>query len=222
MKRILITAAIVLPIAALVFSQFFIKVRIDCKSQYGDCPEQISGKLNVFNGKSLFSAKRGVKKALSSELLISDYSLQYKIPNILRVELLVKKASVAFKDGKTGNFILVDKEGVVLSKAQDSALPVITLEEELPDTGQSISQVNLFALDLAVGTYQMYQIRESEVRDGSLLVELPGQIRVIFPLEGDSEILLGSLRLIYSKLREDGNLAGYSQIDLRYRNPVLR
>ncbi|KKT32237.1 MAG: hypothetical protein UW20_C0020G0007 [Candidatus Woesebacteria bacterium GW2011_GWB1_44_11] len=190
MKRILITAAIVLPIAALVFSQFFIKVRIDCKSQYGDCPEQISGKLNVFNGKSLFSAKRGVKKALSSELLISDYSLQYKIPNILRV--------------------------------QDSALPVITLEEELPDTGQSISQVNLFALDLAVGTYQMYQIRESEVRDGSLLVELPGQIRVIFPLEGDSEILLGSLRLIYSKLREDGNLAGYSQIDLRYRNPVLR
>jgi hypothetical protein len=55
-----------------------------------------------------------------------------------------------------------------------------------------------------------------------LLVELPGQIRVIFPLEGDSDILLGGLRLIYSKIKEDGNLAGYSQIDMRYKNPVLR
>ena len=222
MKKILIVAAIVLSFAALVFSQFFIKVRIDCKSQYGDCPEQISVKLNPFNGKSLFSAKRGIKKALSSDFLISDHSLQYKIPNILRVELLVKKAVVAFRDGKTGSFVLADKEGIVLSRAQDSALPVITLEEDLPGVGQNISQANLFALNLAVGTYQMYQIRESVVQDGSLLVELPGQIRVIFPLEGDSEILLGSLRLIYSKLREDGNLAGYSQIDLRYGNPVLR
>jgi hypothetical protein len=68
----------------------------------------------------------------------------------------------------------------------------------------------------------MYQVGQSSIQDGSLLVELPGQIRVIFPLEGDSEILLGSLRLIYSKVREDGNLAGYSQIDLRFTNPVLR
>jgi hypothetical protein len=68
----------------------------------------------------------------------------------------------------------------------------------------------------------MYQVRDFTVQDDSLLVELPGQIRVIFPLDGDSQILLGSLRLIYSKIQNEGNPEKYSQIDLRFKNPVLR
>ena len=222
MKKIFTIAIFVLAFCVLMFSPLFIQVKIDCKSQYGDCPEQILAKLTPFNGKSLFVARRGIRKALRSDFLISDYSLQYKIPNILRVELLVKKAVVAFRDSTTGTYILVDNEGVVLSKTSDSVLPVITVEEGLADVGQSISPANLLALKIVTGVYQMYQARDSAILEGSLLVELPGQIRVIFPLEGDSEILLGSLRLIYSKLREDGNLAVYSQIDLRYKNPVLR
>ncbi len=222
MKKIFAISCVFLVLILLFISPFFIKIRIDCKSQYGDCPKQVLDKLNSFNGKSLFSSKNGVRKILKSEFLVSDYSLQYKIPNILHVELLIKKAVVAFKDTGTGSLVLVDKDGSVLSTAQDSVLPAIAVGESLPAVGQNISQANLFALNLAGGIFQMYQVRESQVQDGSLLVELPGQIRVIFPLEGDSEVLLGSLRLIYSKVMEDGNLAGYSQIDLRFTNPVLR
>jgi hypothetical protein len=221
-KKILVIICLALIFSFLFISPFFIRVKVDCKSQYGICPFQILDKLNFFNGKSLFIAKSGMKKILKSDFLVSGYSIQFKIPNILHAEILVKKAVAAFRVNKSQSEILVDKEGIVLSTAQDSVLPVIDLEENLPGVGQNIGSANLFALNLAGGVYQMYQVRESSIREGSLLVELPGQIRVIFPLDGDRDALLGSLRLIYSKIQEDGNLAGYSQIDLRFKNPVLK
>ena len=101
--------------------------------------------------------------------------------------------------------ILVDRNGKALSVASGSALPVVAIAENLPKAGQNIGDSDLFALNLALGVSQMYQINESVVQDGSLLVELPGQFRVLFPLEGDTQVLLGSLRLIYSKIQSDGN-----------------
>ena len=222
MKIIITIVSIVLVSVLLIVSPLLIKVQIDCKSQYGACPQQILDKLNSFNGKSLFSAKGGIKKILKSDFSISGYSLQFKIPNILHAELLIKKAIIAFKDNKSDSLALVDADGKVLSVVTDSVLPVITVAESLQKEGQNIGTANLFALGLAQGVSQMYQINNFMIADGRLLVELPGQIRVIFPLDGDRDILLGSLRLIYSKIQEDGNLAGYSQIDLRFKNPVLR
>jgi hypothetical protein len=221
-KKIFAIAGVTLTIVVLGISQFLIRVNITCKSQYGECSRQILNKLNSFNGKSLFLVKSGVKKMLTADFSISDYSLQYKIPNILHVELLVKKAVVAFKNDKSNSLALVGADGKVLSVATDSVLPVITVIENLPEEGQNIGNVDLFALSLAQGVNQMYQTSNFIITDEGLLVELPGQIGVIFPLGGDKDALLGSLRLIYSKIREDGNLAGYSQIDLRFKNPILR
>lgn len=222
MKKIFTIVGVILFCGFVAVLPFLVKVKVDCKSQYGDCPQQISDQINLFNGKSLFAARKGISKILKFEFLVSDFSLQYKIPNILHAELLVKKPIAAFGDSTTGSVILVDKDGIALSIASDSALPVVTVTGNLPKIGQYIGDSNFFALNLATGIYQMYQIGDSQVQDNSLLVELPGQIRVIFPLEGDTQILLGSLRLIYSKIQSDGNMSKYSQIDLRFKNPVLR
>lgn len=224
MKKILTIIGVILFFFFLIILPFLIKVKIDCKSQYGDCPQQILDQLSTIEGKNLFYAKRGITKILKTEFLVSDYSLQFKIPNILHAELLVKKPVIAFKDVKSGSLVLVDAEGKVLSLSNgvDSALPVISVDEGLAKVGQNIGNVNLFALKLASGINQMYQVRDFSIQEGNLLVELPGQIRVILPLDGDSQILLGSLRLIYSKIQDEGNIGKYSQVDLRFTNPVLR
>ena len=222
MKKIISIVLIFLIVIALVLTPLFIKVRVDCKTQYGECPNQILEKISPLTGKNLWLAKKGIKKYLKSEFLVSDYSIQYKIPNILHVEILIKKAFAALRDNRSGNIVLVDGTGKVLSTSQDSALPTVLLGSNLPEVGTNVDTSTLLALKLVEGIYQMYQVNESLIDNSTLLVELPGQIKVIFPLEGESEILLGALRLIYSKVREDGNLAGYSQIDLRYKNPVLR
>lgn len=222
MKKILGVFGIIFVFSFLVILPLLIKIKVDCKSQYGDCPRMISDKLALVDGKSLFSARKTVKTLLKNEFVVSDYSLQYKIPNILSVDLLVKKPAITFKSLKSGTLALVDAEGKVLSIASGSALPVISITGELPKAGQDVGKDELFALNLAGGVYQMYQVREFLLQDSSLLVELPGRFRVIFPLDGDIRILLGALRLIYSKIQSEGNPAGYSQVDLRFTNPVLR
>lgn len=222
MKKILGIFSIIFVFCFLIILPFLIKVKVDCKSQYGICPQQISDKLAPVDGKSLFSARKTIKDILKTEFIVSDYSLQYKIPNILRIDLLVKKPVITFKNAKSGSYVLVDADGKVLSSATDSALPVVNTTRELPKEGQNIGNEELFALNLATGVYQMYQVREFLLQETSLLVELPGRFKVIFPLDGDTRILLGALRLIYSKIQGEGNPSGFSQVDLRFTNPVLR
>ena len=88
--------------------------------------------------------------------------------------------------------------------------------------GSSVSAQELFALELIQGIWQMYQVGLGELKDDGLVVELPGRITVIFPKEGDKDILLGEVRLVYGKVENIDTLGKYSQIDLRFKNPVLR
>ena len=67
----------------------------------------------------------------------------------------------------------------------------------------------------------MYQVNVGNIENDSLLVDITPKVRVIFPLEGDYKVLLGGLRLIYTKITTDYS-GIYSQIDMRYKNPVLR
>ena len=66
----------------------------------------------------------------------------------------------------------------------------------------------------------MYQVATGKM-DADLTVELASGVTVIFPVEGDSDALLGALRLIYTKIQKE-SLGKYKEIDLRFDSPVLR
>jgi hypothetical protein len=222
-KNILAISGIGLIIIILVVSPFLIKVRVDCKSQYGDCPPELITKLNTVTGKRLFFAKNELKKILKSNFLISDFSLQFKLPDMIHADVILKKPMFALKNTSSNQIVLVDKDGMVLEITDNSALPSVETSSPLPKVGQTVDSDTFFALKLENGIFQMYQVNSGEMQNGTLLVELPGQIRVILPLEdADSDLLLGSLRLIYSTIQSGGNKNLYKEIDMRYKNPVLR
>ncbi len=204
----------ILLLASLFFlPQFLIKVRVVCKSQYGECPAEINSKLGNLNNKNLSGAKKETKKMLNDDPLILDHSMQFKIPNVLEVNLLVKKPAFAFQDKNTNKIYAVDADGKILSEKDDTSLPLVIQEG---------TDVNLFALNLMAGVFAMYQVRTGEISGKSLVVELPGALRVIFPVEGtDTDALLGALRLIYAKIQSDAE-SKYGEVDLRFKNPVLR
>jgi hypothetical protein len=222
-KKIL-TLILIFVILLLIFlPQFVIGVNIDCESQYGECPQSVLDKISTLNGKKLVNAKKKLKEVLKSDFSISTYSFRFKLPNIIHVELLVKKPIFALKNLSSDVITLVDKDGQVLESVLSSALPTVTTDEALPAVGQRISDKNLFALGLMNGVYQMYQIESGKIQGETLLVDLAGPVRVIFPLvDANRDILLGSLRLIYSNIKgsEGGSL--YREVDMRYKNPVLR
>jgi hypothetical protein len=191
---------------------FVVKVKIDCKSQFGVCPNEINSKLQILNSKSLFQAKNDVSQILKKESLVSNFSTQFKLPNILLVNLLLKKPTFAIKDNQSGKMYSVDREGKVLSEITSTTLPLVVQD------GQTS---NLFALNIVSGIAQMYGIGYGTISNDTLVVDMPTGVRVIFPLEGDYQALLGAFRLIYAKVTSN-YLGIYSQIDMRYKNPVLR
>lgn len=200
---------------------FLIKVRFDCESQFGRCSDDIVQNLNSLNGKSLFIAKRKANSFLKNNLLIFDFSIHFNLPNLLKVNLILKKPSFALKDPSSNTFYLIDKDGMIIALTQSAALPTVISLSDFKKVGEKVDENILFALNIISGVNDIYQINVGKIENDSLLVDMASGIRVIFPLEGDYKVLLGSLRLIYTKITTDYS-GIYSQIDMRYKNPVLR
>lgn len=216
-------ALLIIILAPFFLTGRLIKVNIRCSSQFGKCPESIEAPLASRNNKSYTEVKNEIKKILEEELLVSEYSVQYKLPRTLDIRVIIKKPGYVIY-GKTDNAsALVDSDGLVLDVSENQSLPGIIVESKVPEIGEKITSEYLNALEIMAGVYRMYGVRTGEVAEKSLNVELPGPIGVIFPVEdGEVEVLLGSLRLVYTKAQDEAAPRKYSQIDLRFKNPVLR
>lgn len=230
-KKIILAASVIVVILVAFSFQFIIKVKTECESQYGDCPRELedgiknlsrrAGSGSARESGNLYQTKQKVSKYLKNNIQVSDYSTQFKFPNFLKVDILIKKPAYMIKNNE-GKSILVDREGLVLSSGNSvSIIPTLTISENLKNIGEKINNNQLFALKLIEGVYEMYQVNIGNIIDNSLTVELTSGIKVIFPIDGDTQVLLGSLRLVYAKI--ESNVTGtYSQIDLRFKSPVLR
>lgn len=196
--------------------------KIVCQSQYGDCPTDINTRLETLVSKNLVESKKLAAGILKDNFLVSDFSTQFNLPTTLKVNLVIRKAVFALHQEGTNNFSLIDKEGYVVAISDSSNLPRVVSPDKLKNVGEKTTDKDLAALKIIEGVYSMYQVQKGTIMEESLTVELPSQIRVIFPLGTyDRDVLLGELRLIYSKIEtEEGGK--YKEIDLRFKNPVLR
>lgn len=223
MKRLILPITFLILVLAVFLPRFFINVRIDCRSQFGKCPPEVADKMTSLNDKKMYFAKKGLEKSLKADFLVSAYSIHFKLPNILRVDVVVKKPIFALKNINSNKFVQVDVQGMVISESDTTTLPYVITENTTPKAGEKVDDKDFFALLLMDGVYKMFQVKLGVISKDALLVDIPGEVRVIFPLvDADREILLGSLKLIYTSIRSNENSTLYSEIDLRYRNPVLR
>lgn len=221
-------------ILGLFFLLFFLPPRlikvskIECSTQYGTCPGEMQSMINNLQFTNLHEAKKKIGKIMKNYYYISDFSTQFKLPGTLKVEILVRKPVYALNQKDTENFDLVDRDGNILAVSDNSTLPTVITVNSLGSVGEMVTPKELFALKLIAGVFSMYQVGRGQMSDSDLAVALPMGLKVIFPLgEGlDHDVILGSLRAIVGKIEvaqldilEPGN---YKEIDLRFRNPVLR
>ena len=188
-----------------------IKVKkIECYNQYGLCSNDFITKIKPVLGKSVAEAKKKITEEFNNTKQIEKYSSRFKLPSTLRIDLILKKAKYAIQNKNTKEIVLVDDKGMVLEQVDKTNLPYIIVDGSLTDNKQ------LFALELMYGIYYLYQVKTGEIVNDSLEVIIPKEGKIIFPLEGERDVLLGSLKLVLSRA---GN---FKEIDLRYKNPVIR
>ncbi len=195
--------------------------RIECSSQYGSCDAILADSLNISGNYK--DVKKQINELLDKNVRVSSYTVQYKIPSILKVELNLIKPKYAIRD-LSNNCYLIDKNGVVIEISKESNLPTL-INNVTYSTGQKISDKDNFALQLIEKVSWVYSVPVGTIENGSLLIMLKEGILVRFPLVGDSDVLVGSLRLIFSRLNDESEgirMNEIREIDLRFKNPILR
>ncbi len=220
-KNLIVVGGIIIFIGIILLFPFFAKVKSECKSQYGACPQELETGIKSQEAGNLYQTKKKITKYLKNNFKILDFSTQFKLPNILIVNVLIKKPSFLITNDANQK-IATDQSGRVLGVTDNTTLPTVIVTGNLEKVGDVIDQKHLFALNLIEGVNQMYQTNVGKIIDNSLVVELPAGIKVRFPLSGDSQILLGSLRLVYGRIESGEQKEKYTEIDLRFKNPVLR
>ncbi len=209
----------------LVFFLFFsflvlpraVKVKkVECYSQYGLCSNDFLAKVNPALGNSINDAKKVVAEEFKSTKLIDNYSFRFKLPATLRIDIILKKPKYAISNKNTNEIAVLDSKGTVLQKTEKTNLPYVITVDSLPNVGETVDVKKIFSLELVYDIYYLYQVKSGEVVGDSLEVNIAGSGKIIFPLEGGRDILLGSMKLILSRAGK------FKEIDLRYKNPVIR
>lgn len=218
MSKYIILIVILASIGVFFSLLFILKVKTECRTQYGKCPDELVNGMQKLEGGSLYQTKKTISKSLKNNFLVLDFSTQFKFPNILFVNVLIKKPSFMLKND-ANQTVAVSQDGKVLDTQGNASLPTVIVFGNLKKPGQDVEKNQLFALDLVQGINEMYQVNIGKITDDGLVVELPTNFRVLLPLDGDVQVLLGSLRLVYLKVN---NMGKYNEIDLRFKNPVLR
>lgn len=190
--------------------------RIECFTQYGLCLDDLTKNVNSVLEKPLIFAKRELKDILKNYAPAQKYSIRFKLPSILRTDIILEKPKFAIGKNGGSKSLLVDKGGFVLQIVPETNLPRILISGELPGVGERVGEDKFFALNLIYGIYYLYQVKVGEINVDRLVVNFPNSVKVIFPLEGDRDTLLGSLKLVLARV---GNV---KEIDLRFENPIIR
>lgn len=198
---------------------------IICINQYGSCQETLNLKLENLKGKSLEEVKQEVSAIMRQDLFVKEYVLRYEIPDRVVINAISKKAKFVLKNKDRDKLALVDRDGLVLGLEENSSLPRVFISADYAAAGEKVSKRELFALNLVSDLYYFYQVKEGEMFEDRLEIYLNDGVKVIFPLEGDRNVMLGGLKVILSRLNQDGKdsrIKKVSEIDLRFKNPVLK
>jgi cell division protein FtsQ len=195
--------------------------KIECISQFGDCPSELKNKLQLAGGRDYYIAKNYIENELKNDISVENYLIQYKIPSTIKVDLNLKKPKFAIKNNE--KYFLVNKEGLVLNIVSETNLPVLVSNVDL-SLGGRLDDNHLFALKLIEKISFLYTIVSNTIENNELKI-LTTEKLVRLPLEGDVDLLVGSLRLIFSRLNEASQgirMEDVAEIDLRFQSPILR
>ncbi len=223
MKRVFFAFGIILVVILLV-CVFVLKVRnTSCSASNLTCPSDISTEVHSFQGRRLFGSQKALRNFLSNKPEVKSFSIYTSPLGDIFINLELRKADIALSPEGSSVFTLYTKEGVVVRESPGTTVPVVILKEQLPPEAVS------FIVQLSWQLTTILPVQEMTVEGSSLKVVLRDGRFVHYPLSGDIDLLLGTTLATFSQLNlTDGKLiidkkaTEIHEIDLRFKNPVLR
>jgi hypothetical protein len=192
--------------------------KIECVNQFGSCTYEFQ----LGNYKYV---KDQIEKKLDEDVQVNSYLIQYKIPSTVKLDINIKSPKNAIYVNSTNKYYLISEDGLVLSTSDTSSLPVIKIDTGELEIGKVVDEKFKFALSILDNLSFLYFVKEGLFDKSSLRFVSQEGVNIIFPVEGEVDLLVGSLRIIFSRLNDETEgirMNEIREIDLRYKNPVLR
>lgn len=139
--------------------------------------------------------------------------------------LLKKKARSRLASRDFDGFVILDKDGNVISIEKGSSLPIINVangQDINIKPGSKVPDNLFFAEQIERNVFAAYGIKLAILYTDRIEVKVENGPKVIFPTSGEVDVLMGSLSLILSHLNNANSEIRMGEIDLRYKNPVIR
>jgi cell division septal protein FtsQ len=209
-KATLYVFGVIIAIGLFLFVQKRIKVNeVRCLG----CSSEIASLVDEKKGTSYFEAKRSLSSSFKENRRVNTYKIKYIMPSTLQVELVEKKEELALKFADD-RYFLFDQNAVLLGEATETRLPTIQILE-LPRNDHMVNGLKLFSQ-----LKKHYGVTNAKMDKFGLSVSLREAKEVVFPLEGDIDVVLGSLEVVLLQLNrvtQNHTIV----VDLRYKNPVV-
>jgi len=218
-KKILKILLILLIFAGLTFAyKKLVLFSVECQSQYGPCDNDIISELEQYKGESIFTSYGKINNLLRSSNKVINFEIKFISPLKLFAHISQRKPSIAVIANGDKNYHLYSQDGFLLSQVENTQLPTIEIQDY-----SVISEIQTkFIIEMAHMLNQTYNINNIIVRDGGMEFEIPGSPKIIYPIQGDIDVLLGSLRFVLSQLNTQLGDFTMESVDFRFRNPIIR
>jgi len=201
----------------------------ECRGNNGSCSREVADILTSALPLKITEVKNSLRESIGNSPMVESYSYQFNLPNTLEVYVIEKKPSFVVFDTSTSHYHLIDKKGDYIMKTEESDFdfPMINVSSFSTPLGDFVGNNIFFALKVIQKVGLISKMKQANVDNWSLQIDLEEGIKATFPLEGDIDYLGGAFFLIISQLNKDNNEfridnKRVSEIDFRFRNPVIK
>ncbi|MCX7928099.1 MAG: hypothetical protein N2558_00245 [Patescibacteria group bacterium] len=208
------------------------KITCEVVNSSKDCSYYIPEILDHYKNSKFYSFYKNMYLELKKEVIIKDFAIYLDLINFgWIVKIIPRKICCAIAKDQAGPFLIVSQDGYVISrKFENLNLPLIFVETELPEKGALLDEKTMFALSILKDMHFIYGVNFGVLNKDRLVIELDAKKRVLFPLKGEKDLLIGGIMYVLNRLenryvitkQEISFLDSGIEIDMRFTNPVLR
>ncbi|MFC1649148.1 hypothetical protein ACFL2C_00335 [Patescibacteria group bacterium] len=227
MKRTLsfIVVVFVAVLVVVLLKKFQIS-KFECNTQFSECDQELVNQLNGSLPQDYFSARESLQDVMKNNTHIYKYSYQLRLPATIRVDILVRKPTIALKSENVNSVSLVDQFGKVVRVESTSNLPFLYIEGKLPNVGEDVGQFRMNQILMTLGFYSSFEIEKVIEENEDLYIHIFNTPLVIVPSTSDNELMVGSVNLVLSRLKHilqesKIDISEVQRIDFRYKDPII-
>ncbi|KKQ43287.1 MAG: hypothetical protein US60_C0004G0007 [Microgenomates group bacterium GW2011_GWC1_37_8] len=201
---------------------------VECYSQYGPCSPRLSQVIRIDQVINYASAKKLYSQKLRQITIVEEYTLRYKFPSTLEIYTIELKPIYGLKSMLEQGIANISGKGLVLSYADETNLPILAINTQLPDEGTYLEDDTRNAMEILFSVTQLYKVNTASLNDDNIEILLDNGTSLIFPLDKDRKYLIGSMVLIMDELERmkeenEKDVGGLVKtVDLRFENPVIK